>query len=134
MENYQVADADTPLPTLVGPGNFCVAIRNPAVAEAIADELNRLRAEVERLREERRWIPVEERLPEFEVPVFCHAYGSTWIGCRSSDEDGECWCGLLELPWYHKKGRWVVDPEFGDYKPTHWHPFPQPLPQPPEKQ
>lgn len=52
MENYQVADADTPLPTLVGPNNFCVAIRNPAVAEAIADELNRLAAEVERLREE----------------------------------------------------------------------------------
>lgn len=52
MENYQVADADTPLPTLVGPGNFCVAIRNPAIAEAIADELNRLAAEVERLREE----------------------------------------------------------------------------------
>lgn len=99
-----------------------------------AHEIATLKSSLQYLREERRWIPVEEDLPEPDAPVFCHAYGSTWIGCRSSDEDGECWCGLLELPWYHKKGHWVVDPEFGGYQPTHWYPFPQPLPQPPEKQ
>ena len=37
--------------------------------QALDDENKKLRAEIERLRDERRWIPVEERLPEEGVHV-----------------------------------------------------------------
>ncbi len=38
-----------------------------------ADEIDRLRSEIARLREERRWVPVGERLPEIDVPVWVRA-------------------------------------------------------------
>lgn len=109
MEDYQVADADTPLPTLVGPGNFCVAVRNPAVAAVIADELNRLLAEIERLREERRWIPVGERLPEDEADVICG------------------YAGFKSFPGYRQGFNWFDERDSHlAFPPTHWMPLPEP--------
>ena len=97
-------------------------------------ELTALRAEVERLREERRWIPVEERLPDRDEPVFLREKGGVqFIGCLSHDEVGECWCRADGEPWYAGDG-WFCYADVGDYKPTHWHPFPQPLPAPPEEE
>jgi hypothetical protein len=100
-------------------------------AKALAENAA-LRVEVERLREERRWIPVEERLPEFEVPVFLREKcGAQYIGCLSHDEVGECWCRADGEPWYDGDG-WSCYADVGDYKPTHWHTFPQPLPAQPD--
>ena len=73
--------------------------------------------EIERLREERRWIPVAERLPESDnignpVPVLVvmPGYGDRTIGYCDKDEYGVRWqCQSMQ-------------------KPTHW----QPLPPPPE--
>ena len=96
--------------------------------------IDNLAAEVERLREERRWIPVSERLPDRDEAVFLRDKGGVqYIGCLSHDEVGECWCRADGEPWYDGDG-WSCYADMGDYKPTHWHPFPQPLPQPPEKQ
>ena len=71
-----------------------------------------LRCENERLREERRWIPVEERLPEAGVWVICyHATHRLWFqGMRDCGE------------WTDAEGVLVA--------PTHW----QPLPAPPQEE
>ena len=48
------------------------------------------RAELERLRGERRWIPVEERLPEEDVPVLCvDSRGEQMVAWSGWGE----WCG-----------------------------------------
>ena len=68
------------------------------------------RAEVERLREERRWIPVEERLPATGRHLATDGYRvwtAFWLDCR-----------------------WTDPMSSGDPQPTHW----QPLPAPPEKE
>jgi len=72
---------------------------------------------IERLREERRWIPVAERLPERDnmgnpapVLVVMPGYGGRTIGYCDKDEYGV---------------RWQCE---STQNPTHW----QPLPPPPE--
>lgn len=70
-------------------------------------DCDNLRAELERLRAERRWIPVEERLPEKDVPVLC--IDSRGIQMVAWSGWGE-WCG----------------PEI-ETELTHWMPLP-PLP------
>ena len=68
-----------------------------------------LEAEVARLREERRWIPVEERLP---------------VTGRHLATDGyRVWTAF----WLDC--RWTDPMSSGDPQPTHW----QPLPAPPEE-
>jgi len=73
--------------------------------------------EIERLREERRWIPVSEQLPERDnmgnpapVLVVMPGYGGRTIGYCDNDEYGV---------------RWQCE---STQNPTHW----QPLPPPPE--
>ena len=87
------------------------------------DEVSALRAEIAHLREERRWISVEERLPECEVEVLVAMRG----------------CEFPAIGWREHRAYYIV-PEtvwtLGDeldrgYPPdnvTHW----QPLPGPPE--
>lgn len=71
-------------------------------------ELAALRAEVERLREERRWIPVEERLPPANADVLCAVAG--WGSFSGSFQHGS---------WF-REGVWLEKP------PTHWQPLPAP--------
>lgn len=80
-------------------------VANACLIEA-AERLQSLSAEVERLCAERRWIPVEERVPEVgKYFLACHSlHRSVWIQS------------------YHKNGVWI------GLKPTHWMPLPE-LPQ-----
>ena len=77
------------------------------VAESLADEAAET---IGRLRAERRWIPVEERLPEEDVPVLC-------IDAR----------GVQTVAW-NGWGEWC-SPEI-KAEITHW----MPLPEPPKKE
>ncbi len=83
------------------------------------DEVLRLRAEIARLREERRWIPVGERLPDLDVEVLVWQQGYTAIGWRE------------HRPWYTvPKTIWTLGDELDKgYPPekiTHWMPLPAP--------
>ncbi len=92
--------------------------------ECQRDEIDSLRAEIARLREERRWISVEERLPKDDVEVLI--CGTGW--------------GSPAIGWREHQPHYIV-PEtiwtLGDdvdrgYPPqdiTHW----MPLPAPPEE-
>lgn len=74
-------------------------------------ELDELRAENAKLREENRWIPVSERLPEEGEPVLVHkGYSRPDISCYRRFQNGVFW---------HGRGKEV----------THW----MPLPSAPEK-
>ena len=69
--------------------------------------VSRMAAEIERLREERRWISVEERLPEAleTVLVYHLEYG---------------WWSTAER---HAEGHWLDSGE-DILQPTHWMPLP----------
>ena len=72
-------------------------------------ELTALRAEVERLREERRWIPVEERLPDDEADIIC------------------AYAGFKSFPGYRQGFNWFDDrDQHLAFPPTHWQPLPAP--------
>jgi hypothetical protein len=102
-------------PDLVGPGacdenTAFIAAARQDIPDLLA-EVERLREELERLRAERRWVPVGERLPDDErlpaddspVLVLCHIDGhEPWVEVRAS----------CDLPSYA----------------THWQPLP-PLPE-----
>jgi hypothetical protein len=90
----------------------------PTDAE-VFDEVSSLRSEVTRLREERRWIPVGERLPDLDVEVLVWQQGYTAIGWRE------------HRPWYTvPKTIWTLGDELDKgYPPekiTHWMPLPAP--------
>jgi hypothetical protein len=70
---------------------------------ATFDEVSALRAEIARLREERRWVPVGERLPEV---------GESVLGVHR---------GYVSEFWYTKLG---FETERGAFKVTHWQPLP----------
>ena len=72
-------------------------------------EIEDLEGEVDRLRAERQWIPVSERLPEIDQNVLaCHT-GEVGISHRYVDG------------WY-----WDVDEWHKPFTPTHWMPLPPP--------
>ena len=79
------------------------------------------------LRNQLRWIPVEERLPEDETPVLVY--------CIPRDDDGTPSCagcdghgGIISTAWYERLGdgdgeHWVSD---GLAPPLFWMPLPEP--------
>jgi hypothetical protein len=72
--------------------------------DALYAENKQLRAEVERLREAQRWIPVEERLPEANTAVLTRWRGETF-----------------SVDWRFPSGEWTT----GSFV-THWMPLPPP--------
>jgi hypothetical protein len=76
------------------------------------------------------WVSVEERLPEFDVPVWMHESGGRIrIGAWCFTGDGSLWTNCYGSEFYsHKLGRWdASDMEMDDdYQPTHWMPLPEP--------
>ena len=86
--------------------------------------IDNLAAEVERLRVERRWIPVEERLPKKD------GYYLTYRpGCAPEDRTVSLYFFATEGTW---EGSYFVASGLNcpTLKVTHW----QPLPAPPEKE
>lgn len=68
-----------------------------------------LEAEVERLRAERRWIPVRERLPADDIDVIC-----SYPGLQSFQ------AFRYGFDWFNSEGGLLAFP------PTHWMPLPAP--------
>jgi hypothetical protein len=92
-----------------GVGNMTYGDPDDADAVKAADVVRWAAAEIARLREERRWIPVGERLPTDNVAVLC------WV-------DG---CGA-EMVW-RQKGQWFLSfagYPISDSTYTHWQPLP----------
>jgi hypothetical protein len=74
-----------------------------------------------------RWIPVTERLPEMDVPVWLAEAGDIYVGGRSDSGDGWLWCNCYCSHYFTDKGWACGDMEMDDdYQPTHWMPLPEP--------
>jgi hypothetical protein len=91
--------------------------------------VNHAADEIERLRDERRWIPVSERLPEEYKTVLVAINGSVSAGeVRFPDSDSEC--GMDEPWWMVFKDKRDMSPEWASLVSlndvTHWMPLPEP--------
>lgn len=85
-------------------GGECDHPHPDALAMDALDTKNKqLRAEVERLREAQRWIPVEERLPETRDPVL-----TLWVS------------GMQSVKQYDEQHEWNTGAQV-----THWMPLPE---------
>lgn len=99
---------------------------------ALQQEIEKLRGQNEQLREaaalvakksaellERRWIPVTERLPEYDARVLAfdmrakNKYIGIWTREKDPDDGNDCWFDLA--------GWWYAFDEI-----THWMPLPEP--------
>ena len=80
--------------------------------EAQAKEIEKLRAQLPR------WIPVEERLPEYGVRVLATDMyeGDDYTGIRTREEYPDDTDGC----WYDEMGRWYAIDDA-----THWMPLPK---------
>jgi hypothetical protein len=78
------------------------------------EQLEQAASEIERLRAERRWIPVEERLPEDRQTVI-----ACFPPVRSGDPTDVC------AATFNKAQGWFAM-EHGCYTATHWMPLPEP--------
>ncbi len=86
-----------------------VKVRSMTDDNWLADMVEIAAAEITRLRDERRWVPVGERLPEDNVAVLCCGDG---VGA--------------EMVW-REKGKWHLSfagAQIGDSTYTHWMPLP----------
>jgi len=83
------------------------------------------------------WIPVTEKTPPENVPVWCMAANHQgpimmvycWIDGGGFDDSGWVWANCYDLPTYHN-GEWLDDSaEYDDqYHVSHWMPLPEPIP------
>ena len=88
------------------------------LAEA-ADRIEAQTKEIEKLRAQLpRWIPVEERLPEYGVRVLAADMyeGDDYTGIRTREEYPDDTDGC----WYDEMGRWYAIDDA-----THWMPLPK---------
>ena len=76
-----------------------------------ANAIESLQAEIKQLQEERRWIPVAERLPNVDE------YGDVNVLCCMDD-------GFIASATYDKNNGWELWDESGEV--THWMELPQP--------
>jgi len=85
----------------------------------LLQKVESLEDEIARLREERRWVPVGERLPEIDVPVLVRQQG----------------CKYYEIGWREHRPHYIVpetiwtlgdelDKGYPPEKITHWMPMP----------
>ena len=91
---------------------MCSYLIEPPASEVVGnlcDHIEHLQKRIEELEQERRWVPVSERLPEKSGFYFLHICGS----------DGKKW---------ERVGLFFVDGQFDiiNDKVTHWQPLPQP--------
>ena len=84
-----------------------------------------LKAENEQLKAARRWISVNEKLPEHDVPVLV-TYIS-YIDKKPYSDGVATWS--LELNGYNGGWLWSLDDSEVEVEITHW----MPLPEPPER-
>ena len=110
------AEADTVSDEAVSHGVTLRALAESRESLAAANRgIARLRAEITRLREERRWIPVEERMPE-------NILGKA-VMRRILATDGD---NVAEAKYYEGYGFESVHGEELWFTPTHWQPLPAP--------
>ncbi|TKD30025.1 DUF551 domain-containing protein [Azotobacter chroococcum] len=71
------------------------------------------------------WVPVSERLPEIDTPVFLYEPNfGIWIGGCADADDGWMWAHAQGTQWF-ADGEWKADLFIDDdYKPSHWMPLP----------
>ena len=91
---------------------MCSYLIEPPASEVVGnlcDHIEHLQKRIEELEQERRWVPVSERLPEKSGFYFLHICGS----------DGKKW---------ERVGLFFVDGQFDiiNDKVTHWQYLPQP--------
>lgn len=99
----------------------CGAHMVAAAADLIEEQAKRIReleAELAKIREENRWIPVEERLPENDHSVLVIVSGR--IGNIHLDR-------AIELAEFSMDEGWVLEmwPEWENPTVTHWKPMPK---------
>jgi len=82
------------------------------------EQLEQAASEIERLRGERRWIPVSERLPGPE----------TFAIVATKDGVCEALYGLGGIESPNDPPYWNVN-DYGEVWPTHWMPLPRPPPE-----
>ena len=121
----------TDITKLLRRANLCVSSQGyiHKVTGRAADEIDKLRAELEALREQRRWIPVSEGPPDSGVPVIAFVekvYGGNtrrlraqYAAPKTLEQSPECEGGEYdeETDAYYCKEGWYESNEFEE---THW--------------